>query len=427
MLDLIIKYFSMKNLFKKLKQSDKLNTSYPICKEDWGKYKTNEEIEFNSNDMCFYIHIPFCLSKCKFCEYIKYRKTDEQTEKRYIDILINDIKRFVQKNKNITLFGLDIGGGTPTCLDDKNIKKLLYFIKDINLNKSQDFEPSIESTFNSITEEKVKIISESGFKRISFGIQTVNKKYLKDNDRQCSSLQKINQTFEWCKRYGIQKINIDLMYGLFNQTKKDLKNSINLIKYLMPTHVTLYEMRTNILNIKEYKSKKQLFNQYKYLYKRLTKLGYFGDFGQNTFSLNNQDKGISSYLKNRMINNMNYKGFGISAQSKADNGIAYNIGKTPKPLEECLSLNSFDYEDSYILPNEEMLAKYIAISGYYGKIDLDIMTKILKDDSYNYFKKQINFLINNKYITIKNNLLKVTPKGFKHYGAVLAMFYPENT
>ena len=125
-----------------------------------------------------------------------------------------------------------------------------------------------------------------------------------------------------------------------------------------------------------------------------------------------------------MINFVNYKGFGISAQSKADNGIAYNVGKTPKSLEQCLRQGTFNYEDTYILPKQEMVAKYIAVSGYYGKFDLEIMSKILKQDACCYFKNQIEFLERKKYIKLQDNIIKITPKGFKHYGAVLAMFYP---
>ena len=80
------------------------------------------------------------------------------------------------------------------------------------------------------------------------------KKYIKNNNREFAPLNKIEETFLWCKKYNINKINIDLMYGLENQTKNDLKNNINLIKHLKPSQVTLYEMRTNVLNIKEYKT-----------------------------------------------------------------------------------------------------------------------------------------------------------------------------
>lgn len=414
--------------FHKLTQNDKLNTSYPVKKEDWLKYrKEDEKLNFNEDKLCFYLHIPFCQSKCKFCEYVKYVKDDKQEESEYINILISDIKEFLKKNNQFVLYGLDIGGGTPTILENENLEKLLNFVKGEVFDKiklSDDFESSIEGTFASVNEEKIKIISHNAIKRISFGLQTVNKKFLKDNDRPYPPLERMVQVLKWCEQYGIKKVNIDLMYGLKNQSKKDLRNSIATIEYLKPSQVTLYEFRTNILNIKENKTKVQLFNEYKYLFNKLTKLGYKGKFGQNTFSFYD-DLGCSSYIRNRMVNNISYKGFGISAQSKNKHGLSYNIGKTDKPLLACLKEGSFIEEDIYVLPKEEMLAKYIAISGYCGRFNLKIMEDILNENPLEYFDKEFEFLLSKKLIKIEGNEAFLTRRGFLHYGAVLSLFYPQ--
>ncbi len=421
-------YTNVKKRFSILSKSDKLNTSYPITPSHWKDYKKDCELEFTEKDMCFYLHIPFCLSLCKFCEYIKYKKPEKELQQKYINILKNDITNFISTHPNINLMGLDIGGGTPTCLDDEIFEDLMNFVKKL-LSKtklSKNFEPSIESTFLTINERKIKAIKNAGLDRISFGIQTVNKKFLKDNNRQNPTLNKMIETFSLCQKYNIKKINLDFMYGLQYQTKKDLQNSLALIEFFRPSHVTLYEFRTNILNIKEYKTKTQLFAQYKYLYKQLKKLGYHCDFGQNTFSLDKNDLGLSSYLKNRMINFTSYKGFGISAQSKSNQGISYNIGKNLTNLEDCIKNGTFCSQDTYILPKNEMLAKFVAVSGYFGKIKLDIMQQILNENPMKYFENEINYLLLKKLIKITNNQIVITPKGFKHYGAVLAMFYPNN-
>ncbi len=415
----------MKELFEKRIKSDKLNTSYPVDKEDWSRYRSERDIKFNEKEICYYIHIPFCMSKCKFCEYVKYIKPKRELEDKYIEILIKDIQDFYNNHKDCILKGLDIGGGTPTCLEYDNLKKLLDFLANL-LSKtsiSADFEPSIESTFFTIDEEKIKLIAQNGFKRISFGLQTVNKKFLKKNSRPNPTLERMKQVLLQCKENGIEKVNIDLMYGLENQSRNDLEAAIKTISILKPQQVTLYEFRTNILKISEYKSKKQLFKEYYYLFKQLTKLGYKGIFGQNTFSIYD-DLGLSSYIRNRMINNISYKGFGISAQSKSKEGISYNIGKGGASLEECLEKGSFGVEDSYILPKSEMLAKYIAISGYCGRFSLRIMQDIINQNPLELFKEQFDFLLSKKLIEIKDGVVFFTRKGFVHYGAILSLFYP---
>lgn len=80
--------------------------------------------------------------------------------------------------------------------------------------------------------------------------------------------------------------------------------------------------------------------------------------------------------------------------------------------------------DTYFLPPNEMLAKYIAISGYYGKFRLSTMTEILSVDARLSFAKQFDYLLAKDMITIDHDWISITKKGFKNYGAVLSLFYP---
>jgi oxygen-independent coproporphyrinogen-3 oxidase len=230
-----------------------------------------------------------------------------------------------------------------------------------------------------------------------------------------------------CRDNGIEKINLDIMYGLEGLTKEDLRNCIDIIRQLKPDQVTLYEMRTNILGISEYHTKDELFSQYEFLYNLLCEMNYYGNFGQNTFSFNKNDFGLSSYLRHRVFDNMPYKGFGIAAQSKDENGVAYNIGKNHETLHFCMEKDSFIYGDIYNLPGNELLAKYLAISGYAGQFNIHIMNNIMKIDVMDYFKNEFKYLIDNEMVKINTvtGCVRITRNGYKYYGAVLGMFYPD--
>lgn len=102
-------------------------------------------------------------------------------------------------------------------------------------------------------------------------------------------------------------------------------------------------------------------------------------------------------------------------------GMSYNIGKRTKPL---LSLDSFQSEDTYILPQRELFAKYMAISAYYGQFSLDIADKILGQSFLSYFEKQIAFLKEHELVSIDIQHITITQKGFYDYGAVFSLFYP---
>ncbi len=419
----------IKEYFDFAQNSYLCNTSYPLHKSNWEKYK-NDDIDLfdGENNLSFYIHIPFCKSLCSFCEYIKYPINGISNQKEYIKILGNDINSFLDKHKNIDLYGFDIGGGTPTALDDDTFVELMeiysHVIKRCRLVK--DFESSIEGTFSTLNELKIKSIKKAGISRISLGIQTSNAKILHKNNRFNGSLDKMLEVVALIKKEGIAKINLDLMYGLQNQTKEDLEETLKDINTLNPEQVTIYEMRYNMVKIANHVDREEMYDNYKYLYSKLTAMGYHADFGQNTFTKDKYDKGVSSYLRYRMINNISYKGFGISAQSKSKKGISYNIGKTLKRFDECIKTGSFIAEDNYLLPSDELLAKYIAICLYYGKFNIDIMRDIIGNNPLEVFKTEFSFLLENNYVVIDNNIVSLTKLGFKYYGAIGALFYSKN-
>ena len=417
-------------LFETRKGIDDYNTSYPLHPSDWSSWKTSDRLSFDGiDDLSFYIHIPFCQSLCKYCEYIKYKKTSESIERQYLDIVEGDMREFMEQSAtgNTLLRGFDIGGGTPTVLSTKNFAMLIEMSAGYarRFKRAEPFKGSIEATFNTIDEDKIAIISDHSdiFSRISFGLQSTSCAFLRDNNRDNGQTHRMADIFHSCRQQGINTINLDLMYGFVNQTKEEIEATMKVVERLMPEHLTVYELRTNMLSRYPIATAEQRFEQYSYLYDLITRLGYKGHFGMNTFSLIGDD-GLSSYLQHRMMKNGSYKGFGIAAQSKNDTGISYNIGKNGESLECCLSQNTFEKDgDSYRLPPRELLSKYVAISGYCGMIDLFVMEKILHSDPSMVFEKELDFLLNNQYIEKDGTMLYLTPKGFLHYGAVLSLFY----
>lgn len=424
----------VEELFNSRKDNGLYNTSYPLHPSDWKQWKVVYALPFKDvGDISFYIHIPFCQSLCKFCEYIRFKKPASDVEDKYLDILDHDIGKFMEKfiTDKAILRGFDIGGGTPTALDTEQFRRLLNIVAGhvSHIKKAERFQGSIEATFNTIDEEKIRIISEHKdiFSRLSFGLQSANAAFLKDNNRSNGPLKRMTDVFKLCRQNGIDTINLDLMYGFVHQSIYDIKQTMKVVELLRPEHLTVYELRSNMLNGYPTASAEQHFQQYSYLYELIMNLGYRGQFGRNTFSLKD-DYGLSSYLQHRMIENGDYKGFGVAAQSKNGFGLSYNIGKNGETLADCLERGTFDGNgDCYILPPRERLAKYVAISGYCGFVDLSVMAEILRADPMEVFKQEIDFLLYNSYIDIKGNKLSITPKGFKHYGAVFSLFYSEHS
>ena len=153
------------------------NTSYPLSPEDWSSYRIERNLPFdNEREMSFYVHIPFCRQLCSFCEYTRMVCPDEKAQAAYIDTLYSDIRKFKESYPNILLRGFDIGGGTPTALTEDNFVKLmdLYRFAISGLDLSNDYEPSIEGTFDTLSERKIASMVDAGIHRLSLGIQSTD-------------------------------------------------------------------------------------------------------------------------------------------------------------------------------------------------------------------------------------------------------------
>ncbi len=149
-------------------------------------------------------------------------------------------------------------------------------------------------------------------------------------------------------------------------------------------------------------------------------IGYNAYFGQDTFSTDPSDLGLSSYLRTRMTGGASYKGFGLSAQSMSRCGLSYNFGKLAGRPETLINSDTYPEQDTYILPPREMAAKYLAISGYFGEFSKGIIASLGADDTF--FRERLDFCLAQGLLEEHgNDRIRITRKGFLHYGAVFSL------
>lgn len=417
---------SVEELYNSRKDNPIWNTSYPLSPEQWAPYRVDQALLFNQEkELSFYIHIPFCRQLCSFCEYTRMVCPDEKLQYRYLRTLDNDVSTFVSAHPDIKLRGFDIGGGTPTSLSEDNFYYLLQIYREALdwLDVTDDFEPSIEGTFDTLSIKKLNAIAQAGIRRLSLGIQSTDEQVLCHHHRCINNMAEMKEWIDAAHSVGIKKVNLDLMYGLSGQTRETISADLETISTLQPQQVTLYELRTNMINKKDIPSKSVLFEQYSQYYKGLIGLGYRARFGENTFSINDKDRGLSSYLRSRMLEGMSYKGFGISAQSMSHSGISYNAGKGIGNVKNLIDLPTYEGGDTYHLPKKELASKYIAISAYNGSISLKHLSDVLGSDAKEVYKDVIDYCVSNDLLAENNNSLVITQQGFIQYGAVFSLFY----
>ncbi len=415
---------TVSELYESRKNDPRWNTSYPLDPTDWARYRVAGALPFDDERcLSFYVHIPFCKQLCAFCEYTRMLCPDEKVQNSYIHAVISDIKRFEQQHPGLVLQGFDIGGGTPTALSDDNFSLLMNGYKEVlsGLELTADFEPSIEASFDTLSKNKVKAIANGGIRRLSLGVQTASDSVLDKVNRRGVVAQRMQEWLSVAWGCGIGKVNLDFMYGLKGQNAATIENDLALIEKLKPQQVTLYELRTNWIANKDLPSKHTLFEHYSQYHRGLAALGYQAPFGQNTFSVNDHDMGVSSYIRHRMKEGAPYKGFGISAQSMNRKGVSYNVGKNGLH-NALLHRRSFEEEYTYLLPENEIAAKYIAIAAYSGAFSISVLSSLLKQDASQTYREQLDFCFGKGFLRQKGDRIQITEKGFEHYGAVFSLF-----
>ncbi|MFA4918470.1 MAG: radical SAM family heme chaperone HemW [Thermodesulfovibrionales bacterium] len=184
-----------------------------------------------------YIHIPFCIKKCLYCDFFSV-PYNAQTAVNYTDALCKELS--LKKDSAQSLKAIYIGGGTPSLLPDECFMKLFQCLRN-NYHFSPDIEITIETNPGTISESKIQTLLEAGANRFSIGVQSFQDDELKFLGRIHNSGD-ATRTIETLIKHGIENFSIDLMYGIPGQTMDSWKASLRNAVELSPTHISTYEL-----------------------------------------------------------------------------------------------------------------------------------------------------------------------------------------
>lgn len=356
-------------LWEKILQMKQIKEKFKFYKDNkiqidanWDEYKTDEEVVFEDYKLCVLIDTRFSFMSVLM-------------ERDFANALINDLKDFFEKNKNKIYYGFDFEGAH--CLSDANLIRLLNLCgENIGfMQTSSDFEASIEYSFDKLTLEKINLFAGCKITRLSFNFT------VKDD------ISDLKEKLEKCRIKGINKINFMVGRDEYSD-KKHFKKAMLALKILKPEQIALAP--DNKLKF------------YQKAYNCLLKMGYYNN-GDNLFSLNKEDLGVSSLNRNVNINNISYQILGKNKRQKSEKMFKEKGVK-------------------YLLPQDVLLKNYLFQSLSLGMINLEVLADMLIQDPSEKYKKEIKFLNNKKLIKINNNLIKITKKGLKYKDAIFALF-----
>jgi oxygen-independent coproporphyrinogen-3 oxidase len=363
-------------------------------------------------EISLYIHIPFCVSKCYYCDFSSFVNKNDKID-IYIDSLIKELSLYKHELNQYYIKTIFIGGGTPSSIASKYIYRILEFINK-NYNISRLNEVTIEANPGTLDKEKIKIYKAAGINRVSMGAQTLDDNLLKIIGR-THKVEDIYQSFELLRNANINNINIDLMFGLPSQSIEDVMDSLKKVVDLKIEHISYYGLileEGTYLN-KLFKEGKVILpseDKERIMYHKATE--YLIQNGYNHYEISNYS--LSEYeCKHNLVywNVLPYLGLGLSSHSNLNNKRFWNISDINLYISN-LNNNKIPIEGEEIISKEIEIAEFCIlglrkISGI-NKVDFKNRFNIEIEELY---KEIIQKHEKNKLIVNNSNSIQLTKKG----------------
>ena len=404
-------------------------------------------------ELSIYIHIPFCVRKCLYCDFLSGPSTDEEMES-YVNLLLREIKEqsvFYGDHRVVSIF---FGGGTPSLLPAKETGRILERIRD-GFSLAEDVEITIECNPGTVTSQKLENYITCGINRLSIGLQSAEDGELARIGR-IHSYRDFQQTYAMAREAGFCNINIDLMAGLPGQSQASYRKTLERVAALSPEHISAYslilEEGTQLyVNQKEYTFPDEEEDREMY---ELT--GWFlGEAGFHRYEISNYARDGWECRHNKVYwRRGDYVGFGLGASSMVQNvrwknpdehmsyadcvgkmgdggcdGRAFESGSAPyiitRPQEKSFveMLRRTGRCEVQALTTEEQMEEFMFLGLRLTEgVDLEEFRRNFGKTAADIYGKQIRSFEEQGLLEQEGQRLKLTPRGIDVSNVVFAAF-----
>ena len=197
------------------------------------------KFSYRNRPLGLYLHIPFCVSKCAYCDF--YSVPDQDLMRGYVTALLNHIRDYGKTCSGYTVDTVYIGGGTPTCLGPKYLGRILQEVRG-RFPLADDAEITVECNPESTDKKVLEMMKKHGVNRLSFGVQSAHDDELKRLGR-IHTFQQAKDAVDLAREKGFTNISLDLMYGLPGQTQEQFLDSVEQCLALGPRHLSCYGLK----------------------------------------------------------------------------------------------------------------------------------------------------------------------------------------
>jgi len=382
------------------------------------------------NPLGLYIHIPFCVKKCNYCDFLS-APADDVTKKRYVEVLCKEISGYKELTKEYELATIYFGGGTPSVLDVSLTEQILSVIQKTFTVDMAAAEVTLEVNPGTASPEKLKRYKELGINRLSIGVQSSKQEELALLGR-IHSFEDAKQTVLWAREAGFKNISLDLMSALPGQTLEAYKENVEAILSLKPEHISSYSLiveegtpfygqyaegAPREGDLPEEETDRAM---YVYTKERLAAAGYA------RYEISNYAKpGCESRHNSSYWTGIDYIGVGLGASSLFTNARYHNETDLNKYMEEAEAGQDIRREMEHLVPEEQMEEFMI--------LGLRMMCGVSRAEFQNRFGRQIETVYGSALTKLeKQGLLlregdriALTERGIDVSNQVFVEFVPE--
>ena len=376
-----------------------------------------------TKNMGLYIHIPFCKSKCKYCDFISFANKEDILDE-YIKWLKYELIQVGDGNKSDYAGGLDklinlktiyIGGGTPSFINSRYIKEILDEVNK-HFNVDDNAEITLEMNPGTVNEKKIVEYKEAGINRLSIGLQSTHNKILKQIGR-IHTYEDFLEAYNLARKIGFKNINVDLMLGLPEQSLEELVSSVEAIIKLNPEHISIYslileentalydEVNSGKICLPDDELERKMYWKTK---KMLENAGYI-HYEISNFA----KKGYESRHNISCWNGEEYIGIGAAAHSYTNNIRYSNIDKIEEYInnfkigEELDNLIFHEKQDMESKMKEYMILGLRKLDG----ISIKEFKSNFTENPIFKFKNELKKLVEEGLLVIDGDKIKLTDKG----------------
>lgn len=193
-----------------------------------------------NKELALYIHIPFCLKKCNYCDFCSFAGLDDRMKQRYVDALISEIRLYKQAASDRRVKSIFFGGGTPSLLSIEAFEKIVNAMRE-SFRIDGDAEFTVEANPKTLTKQKLSSFVRCGVNRLSIGLQSIHGNELKILGR-IHTYQDFLDSIAMARTAGIDNINVDIMYAIPEQTVQSFCKTVDAVCALPITHLSAYSL-----------------------------------------------------------------------------------------------------------------------------------------------------------------------------------------